>query len=279
MPQTLIRAHDNANQPILAGGEGPVPNTYFNLLRLAAGEHATFAVPGFELCLVVMSGRADITVGGTAFKGVGGRASVWDGPADSVYAGTGAAVTVTGVSPHAEIAVAGGRCDGAFGPFRVTPAETDPVEVGSAATHSHRRIVHILGHNGVGRAGNMLVSELYCEQGNWSGYPPHKHGTDAAGETAHEEVYHYRFHPETGFGGQYWYLGDDEPVVHLTRNGDTFAFMDGYHPTVTSPGHEEYIFTILVGSTQRSLVQNFQEQYRPLMRLFPGVQDMVDKFK
>ncbi len=65
----------------------------------------------------------------------------------------------------------------------------------------------------------------------------------------------------------------------MTRNGDTFAFSDGFHPTVTSPGHEEYIFTILVGLHQRSLVQNFKEEYRPLMSMFPGVQNMVDKFK
>ena len=41
----------------------------------------------------------------------------------------------------------------------------------------------------------------------------------------------------------------------MTREGDTFCFDSGYHPTATSPGHAEYIFTILVGKTQRSLVQ------------------------
>lgn len=279
MPQELIRAFDNQNQPILPGGSGPVPNTYFNLLRLQQGEEAKVEVPGFETCLVVLSGIVDIKVAGMNFTEVGRRASIWDGPADSVYAGTGSVATIRARSEEAEIAVAGGRCGDAFGPFRVSPEEVDPVDVGSLETHSHRRICHVLGQNGVGRAGNLLISELFCDHGNWSGYPPHKHGIEGTGETAHEEVYHYRFRPENGFGAQYWYLGEAEPVVHMTRSGDTFAFMDGFHPTVTSPGHEEYIFTILVGVEQRSLVQNFDSQYRPLMAMFPGVQDMVDKFK
>ncbi|MBL6946824.1 MAG: 5-deoxy-glucuronate isomerase, partial [Rhodospirillales bacterium] len=103
--------------------------------------------------------------------------------------------------------------------------------------------------------------------------------TDGDGETAHEEVYFYRFRPENGFGGQYWFTDGGDCEVHMTRSGDTFAFSDGFHPTVTSPGHEAYIFTILVGLHQRSLVQNFKEEHRHLMGMFPGVQDMVDKFK
>jgi hypothetical protein len=37
MWQTLIRAFDNKNNPILAGNE-PVERVYFNLVRLLAGE-------------------------------------------------------------------------------------------------------------------------------------------------------------------------------------------------------------------------------------------------
>ena len=51
----------------------------------------------------------------------------------------------------------------------------------------------------------------------------------------------------------------------MTRHGDTFLLDRGYHPTVTSPGHEEYIFTILVGKSQRGLVQHFKEDYHYLM--------------
>jgi 5-deoxy-glucuronate isomerase len=153
------------------------------------------------------------------------------------------------------------------------------VDVGSQETKSRRRIFHILGQNGAGRAGNLLVSELYADEGCWSGYPPHKHDTDQPGETAHEEVYHWRFNPPNGFGAQLWYGEDGDTTAYMTRDGDTFAFSAGYHPTVTSPCHESYIFTILVGRTQRSLIQNFDTTYRHLIDRIPGIAAMREKFK
>jgi len=276
--QKLIRAHDNANRPILPGGGDFLPRVYFNLLKVEAGGDAAITVAGLETVFVVQSGVVDISVGGETFTDVGGRADIWSGIADSVYATAGAAVTVRAKS-DAEVAVAGGACDASYPAFRIRPDEVEMVDVGSAETHTHRRIFHILGQNAAGRAGNLLVSELLADDGCWSGYPPHKHGEARDGETAHDEVYHYRFRPENGFGGQYCFTEDGEAQVHMTKNGDTFAFADGYHPTVTSPGHEEYIFTILVGHDQRSLVQYFKDEYRPLMSAFPGVQDMIDKFK
>ncbi len=275
----LIRAFENKNKPVLDKGNKIVPNTYFNLVRLAKGQSYDYALPRHESIAVVMSGNCDITVDGKLYPKVGQRRDIWSGNADSVYAGTGSKVTVTANSDDLEVAVAGGVCSVKYDSFRVEPGEVDMVDVGSPETKSHRRIFHILGHNAVGRAGNLLISELYCDEGCWSGYPPHKHDCDRAGETNFEETYHYRFNPETGFGGQYCYQEEGEPQCFMTRNGDTFALRRGYHPTVTSPGHQEYIFTILVGITQRSLVQYFKEEHRHIMNNIPGIGDMVAKFK
>jgi 5-deoxy-glucuronate isomerase len=156
----------------------------------------------------------------------------------------------------------------------------DIVDDGSVETHSHRQICHVLGNRHAGRAGHLLVSELYCDEGCWSGYPAHKHDTDALPEeTCHEEVYHYRFQPENGFGCQVTFQPDGASESYLTRHGDTVLIDKGYHPTATSPGHREYIFTILVGKTQRSLIQNFKEDHRYLMDRIPGIAAMRDKFK
>jgi 5-deoxy-glucuronate isomerase len=197
-----------------------------------------------------------------------------------VYVTAGATVRVRANCEGTEVAVAGGVCERAYPPFRIPPEEVEMVDVGSPETRSHRRIFHLLGQNGLGRAGNLLVSELYCDDGCWSGYPPHKHDEDrGTAETAHEEVYHYRFRPESGFGAQLSFQPDGSSKCVMTRNGDTFLLDRGYHPTVTSPGHEEYIFTILVGKQQRGLVQHFKEDYHYLMGRIPGIRDMVEKFK
>lgn len=276
----LIRSYANQNQPIITQKNGTLSRTYFNLVRLGRGEEYRAKVEGVETVYVVMTGTVDIQVDGTAFRDVGHRKDIWSGNADSVYAGAGSAVQVRAAQDGTEIAVAGGICDKAYPPFRVLPAEVDMVDVGSIETRSHRRIFHILGKNAAGRAGNLLVSELYCDHGCWSGYPPHKHDADQGdAETNHEETYHYRFRPESGFGGQLCFQPDGSSQCFMTRHGDTFLLDRGYHPTVTSPGHEEYIFTILVGKSQRGLVQNFKEEHRHLMRGIPGIQDMVNKFK
>jgi 5-deoxy-glucuronate isomerase len=276
----LIRSYANTNQPIIPDKTGTLSRTYFNLVRLARGEEYRAKVDGFETLYAVLSGNADIEVNGTSFRDVGRRKDIWSGQADSVYATTGATVRLRANADDTELAVAGGVYDKAYAPFRVLPSEVEMVDVGSVGTRSHRRIFHLLGQNGLGRAGNLLVSELYCDHGCWSGYPPHKHDEDQGqAETHHEEMYHYRFRPETGFGAQLCFQPDGSSRCFMTRNGDTFLLDRGYHPTVTSPGHEEYIFTILVGKSQRGLVQNFKEDYHYLMAGIPGIQDMVNKFK
>jgi len=277
MSKTLIRAFDNKNEPILAGNQ-PVERIYFNLVRLMAGETYRYCIPEFESVVVPMAGTCDLAADGESFPNLGHRATVWDGNADSVYVGPSADVAIVAQS-GCEIAIAGGLWNRQMAPFRVRPEEVDMVDVGSNETKSRRRIFHILGQNGAGRAGNLLVSELYADGGCWSGYPPHKHDTDQPGETAHEEVYHWRFRPPTGFGAQLWYNPSGDATAYMTRDRDTFAFSTGYHPTVTSPFHESYIFTILVGRTQRSLIQNFDSAHRHLIDRIPGIAAMREKFK
>jgi len=197
-----------------------------------------------------------------------------------VYVPTGAPLRLRALADGTEIAVAGGVCARAYTPFRVHPREVEVVEVGSPGTHSHRRVFHLLGRNGLGRAGNLLVSELYTDAGCWSGYPPHKHDEDAGTmETAHEEIYHYRFRPESGFGAQLCFQPDGSAQCFMTRHKDTFLLDRGYHPTATSPGHEGYILAVMVGKSRRGLVQNFKEEYQYLLREIPGVQDLANKFK
>lgn len=284
MPK-LIRASDHRNAPLVEPGRGPTALAYFQTLRLHLGQSATIDVPSCELLCVVLSGKADIAACAQEFKGIGRRADIWDGPADSVYCGTCPRVTVRAVREGTEVAIAGGVCAQPFAPFRITPEEVEMVEVGSRETHSRRRIYHILGQNAAGRAGNLLVSELYGDEGSWSGYPPHKHDTERPpDETDFEEIYHYRYRPENGFGAQFCYeaqtdVSSPQPQVVMTRHGDTFLIERGYHPTVRAPGHDGYIFTVLVGRHQRSLVQSFEAQHRHLIEKIPGIQAMRDKFK
>ncbi|MBB3133028.1 5-deoxy-glucuronate isomerase [Rhizobium pisi] len=277
MPDFIPRSEQ---RPIVDTSSKTLDLIYFDLVMLASNEQDTRRLLTHESLYVVLSGRVDIEVDDILFEAVGRRADIWGGDADSVYAPVGAKVRISAHGGPAEVAIAGGLCDTRYAPFRVTPAEVDAVNVGSLDTHSQRRIVHLLGQRQNGRCGNLLVSELYAGEGCWSGYPPHKHDTeDGDAETRHEELYHYRFQPETGFGSQITYDEDGPVKILMTRHGDTFLLDRGYHPTATSPGHRGYIFTILVGKHRRGLIQRFDPAHQHLTKTIPGIDAMRDKFK
>ena len=279
MSHTFIRTFNNRNRPILAGDK-PVERTHFNLVRLTPGETYRYRLSEFESVVVPLTGTCDLTVNGESFLNLGHRTTVWDGKADAVYAGPNADVAIVAQS-DCEIAIAGGWWDRQMAPFRIRPEEVEMVDVGSHETKSRRRIFHILGQNGAGRAGNLLVSELYADEGCWSGYPPHKHDTDRPPEeTRHNEIYNFRFRPENGFGLQL--LQRDGMAVgqafHVL-NASTLKIGAGYHPCVAAPGHEMYYFTIIAGQSQRSLRQFFQPTYAYQIETIPGIKDMIAKFR
>ena len=278
MPE-FIKNYDNQNKAILDDSSKSLSISYFNLVKLKKGEAFKAQLKKYESVWVVMHGNCDFIVDGEEFKNIGKRESIWFGKAEAVYAPLSSKVVVNANS-DTEIAVAGGVCEKKYEPFDIRKQDVVMVDVGSSDTKSHRQIFHILGQQHKGRCGRLLVSELWAEEGCWSGYPPHKHDTDnLPEETDFEEIYHYRFKPDNGFGGQYEMLEDGSEKCYVTRNGDTYAFEKGYHPTSTSPGHRGYIFTILVGRTEESLIQNFKEEHRHLMAKIPGIGVMRKMFK
>lgn len=281
---TIIKSCEDDNKSIVDKDNGVLSMTYFNVVQLGKGERFVNQVDGFETVYVVLRGNCDIKVDDESFTSVGQRKNIWSGNADSVYAPSAAEVQVISNQNGTEIAIAGGKCGVRNEPYRIKPEEVEMVDVGSVETHTHRRIFHILGNKDNGRVGNLLVSELYCDEGCWSGYPPHKHDEDLYNgngyeETGFEEVYHYRFNPTNGFGAQFTFQHSNESRCYMIRNGDTVLIDKGYHPTVTSPGHQVYIFTVLVGHTQRSLVQNFKKEYQYLTESIPGISAMCAKFR
>ena len=260
---------------VVTDGTSPVtPGLFLRFARLQPGQTLDIAPGEVEWVVVVLSGHVDVALAGQTFSDVGGRTDIWSGMADSVYVGSGQAATVKARSENVEVAVAGGPSNAGLPSFRIRPDEVEIVTVGSDATHSSRKLCHILGKRQEGRVDRLIISERYTTGGCWAGYPPHKHGTDAKEETAHDEVYHFRYDPPHGFASQFWY-DDSESLAFMMKDRQSFLFSDGYHPSVTAPGFTEYCFTILYGRGQRSLVQYFDPAYRALMAGIPGIGDMI----
>ncbi|MCP4791259.1 MAG: 5-deoxy-glucuronate isomerase [Gammaproteobacteria bacterium] len=277
-----IPHHNNNNEAIVDRNNGLTPLCYFNIVKLTKGDSFTSQVTGYETCLVPATGSIDVNVGDETFTKVGKRMHIWQGDPEGVYVPVGMSATLTCVSDHAEVFIAGAQHDEVYQPFVVRESDIDPVQYGSDDTKTHRKIKHVLGKSPAGKVGRLLVSELFTVgAGGWSGFPPHKHDTDnLPKETRHDEVYNFRFNPEHGFGAQFLTQeGEARGDVYHIRNGDTIQIEKGYHPCVAGPGYEMYYFTILGGLSQRSLHQNFHEEHAYQLKTIPGIMDMVNKFK
>jgi 5-deoxy-glucuronate isomerase len=277
-----IAPYDNLQIPIVDIDDAHVPLVYFNIVKLKAGEHFEYRVPGYETCVVPATGTVTVETAGQIFADIGNRgADVWDGEPEGVYVPTDTGARIT-ARTDTEIFIAGAQFAETLTPFEVRKGDLDLVQYGSDDTKTHRKIKHILGAAHHDRVGRLLVSELFTVgAGGWSGFPSHKHDTDnLPEETRHDECYNFRFKPDYGSGLQMLQRVDNEPgdAYHIV-NGSTVLIDKGYHPCCVLPGYEMYYFTILGGLSQRSLKQNFQSTHAAQLHTIPGIMDMVAKFK
>ena len=278
-----IAPFNNKNMAIVDVNDELVPLTYFNIVKLKAGEQFHYKVPGYETCIVPATGTIDVEVADQTYEAVGNRkVDVWGGEPEAVYVPVGIKAKFTCLTENTEVFIAGAKYDKVLVPFDVRVAELDLVQYGSDDTKTHRKIKHILGQKQANQVGRLLVSELFTVgQGGWSGFPSHKHDTNRLPEeTRHDETYNFRFKPDYGSGLQMLQREENKSgdAYHLV-NGSTVCIDKGYHPCCVLPGYEMYYFTILGGLSQRSLKQYFQPTHAAQLKTIPGILDMVEKFK
>lgn len=285
-----IQPFDNKNEPIIGANDEVTPLCYFNQVFLNQNETFDHVIEGYESVIVLAGGTCSITVTkdgeSETFDNIGKRKSVWDGNPEAVYVPLGYRATIQCVSDKADVMIAGGKFEASLEPFCVREENVDMVQYGSDDTKTHRKIKHVLGQSNADKRGRLLVSELFTVgAGGWSGFPPHKHDEDrvkpdGSKETLYEEVYQFRFNPDFGFGAQFLYEHEDDfgPVYHV-RTGSVIAIDKGYHPSVAAPGYEMYYFTIIVGKTEKSLIQHFDPHHEYQVETIPGIKDMIAKFK
>jgi 5-deoxy-glucuronate isomerase len=217
----------------------------FTAYRLRTGEHVELGLRGREICIVVLSGRADIEAGGRTWSAVGNRTSVFDDlPPAAVYAPDGGDARVTATS-DAEIAVANAPGGGALPPRSIDPASMKRFARGKGA--NTRYVCDILPQTEP--AEHLLVVEVRTPSGHSSSYPPHKHDTDALpDESSLEETYYHRLKPSQGFAFQRVYTDDrslDESLA--VEDHDVVMVPRGYHPVVVPYGYESYYLNVMAG--------------------------------
>src|SRR5208283_4793377 len=171
----------------------------FALHRLEAGESLA-AETGFrEVCLVLVSGKAKVSIDGEDFGAIGERMSPFEGPPWAAYVPAGGRYAVAALTPL-ELAVCsapGGRGH----PAKLIPPGPHPQLVRGKGSNT-RLVTNIMPEDD-DSADSLLVVEVITPGGNTSSYPPHKHDQDnIPAESYLEETYYHRFNPPQGYGFQ-----------------------------------------------------------------------------
>lgn len=217
----------------------------FQVVKLEAGQTFSRSTLDQEVCLVLLSGIADMKTNQEAWKGIGQRMSVFEQiPPYSVYVPHQDQYEVTALS-DVELAVCSAPGKGNYPARMIPPSEVGVETRGYDSTE--RRIHNILPETEA--ADSLLVVEVYTPAGHWSSYPPHKHDQDALpDESLLEETYYFRVEPEQGFAIQRVYTDDrslDETLV--VSNGQTVLVPKGYHPVSAPPGYDVYYLNVMAG--------------------------------
>lgn len=259
---------------------------------MEAGEDRGFNFGPLETVAVIMAGTAEVVWEGAdgveRREGIGGRRDVFDGPPWAFFAHPFTTFGVRALSPFVEMVLVraeqpehelepgserpcspgcggdtgeagGARCwnrGGREAPRGVEIVSPDEVVCKKAGEKEWERTVSlIVGPESKVGARRLIVGESITLQGNWLAYPGHKHDEDIAGEEARlEEVYHFRFRPQRGFGlGRVYSPVRRFDQAYTVEDGDVLAVPFGYHTVAAAPGYDMYCLWALAGERREML--------------------------
>ena len=216
----------------------------FEARDLARGARVELATGAREACVVLLSGRAQVTAGGFDSGAIGERATVFEGLPWSVYLPAGCAYAIEAAS-DCEIAICSAPGTARLPARVVPPAEVETLTRGTGTNTRHVR--NILSETAA--ADSLLVVEVITPGGHWSSYPPHKHDRDALPEESLlEETYYHRLSPPQGFALQRVYT-DDRALDETLAVGDRDVVLvpRGYHPVGAAHGYDLYYLNVMAG--------------------------------
>jgi 5-deoxy-glucuronate isomerase len=225
----------------------------FALHRLTEGQSVTEATGDREAILVLVEGKARISVERKSFGTLGDRMNVFDpGMPASVYVPGGKHWAATAVT-ECTLAVCTAPASGTH-PARVIET-TERLTRGKGA---NTRYVHPIAMEEKDVAGSLLVTEVFTPAGNWSSYPSHRHDEDDFPNMTYlEETYYHRLNPAQGFGFQRVYTEDGSLDETMTvQNHDVVLVPKGHHPCGAPHGYDLYYLNVMAGPLRKWRFKN-----------------------
>lgn len=234
--------------PLCKIGECSLEKLEFGIIELCEGEALDFYTEDKETAFIMLEGHCNVCFDGVRWENVGNRQTVFENRrAESFYMPIEQKLTVEAID-NVKIAVC------------ATPVKekTEP-----QLLREDHVVLKLLGRvpferetsfiiDGNSNAKVLTIGESYCTEGNWAGFPPHKHDEDdMPRECVAEEIYYFLFEPEQGFAVQCLYTSDgDIDEAYRVKNDELVEFPRGYHSTVTAPGYKTYLLWLMAGDHQ-----------------------------
>ena len=229
-------------------GECSLGRLSFGIILLEGEETLDFYTADKETAFILLEGRCDVRVGGELWENIGNRKTVFENKkAESFYMGREQALTIL-AKGHVKIAVCATPVAEKTEPQLLREDHVVLKRLGQVPFERETSFII----DGNSNAKILTVGEAYCTEGNWAGFPPHKHDEDnMPTECVAEEIYYFLFEPEQGFAVQCLYTADgavDE--AYRVKNDELVEFPYGYHTTVTTPGYKSYFLWLMAGDHQ-----------------------------
>lgn len=194
--------------------------------RMKQGESRTFFMENEEIAVLLMDGDINISWNGGEKRAV--RENLFENDLSCLHVSCGTTVTVK-AEKESNILVQSTENKNKFEPkfYEIGDCMVNMSGVELCGNTAVRRVITVFDHDSAPYS-NMVIGEVFSNQGNWSAYPPHHH--------PQPEVYYYRFDKPQGFGAAF--VGDD---VYKIKDGSFSAIPGGLtHPQSSAPGYKMY---------------------------------------
>ena len=208
--------------PLCKIGQCSLKKLEFGIITLEAGASLPFYTEDKETAFIMLEGHCNVAVNDTLWENVGNRSTVFENrKAESFYMPREQQLEITALDA-VKIAVCATPVSEKTEPQLL---REDHVVLKLLGKQPYERETSFI-IDGNSNAKILTVGESYCTEGNWAGFPPHKHDEDnMPQECISEEIYYYLFDPKQGFAVQCLYTADGSlDETYRVKNDELVEF-------------------------------------------------------
>ena len=229
-------------------GECSLKKLEFGIIELEPKQKLDFYTEDKETAFIMLYGHCNVEVNGEKWENIGNRMNVFENRrAESFYMPREQKLSIEAID-KIKIAVCATPVSEKTEPQLIKEKDVALKLLGRVPFE--RETSFIIDQNTNAKV--LTIGESYCTEGNWAGFPPHKHDIDdMPNECIAEEIYYFLFEPEQGFAVQCLYTSDGSiDEAYRVQNDELVEFPVGYHTTVSTPGYKTYFLWLMAGDYQ-----------------------------